>query len=41
MPAVTFGQTNYLSWGVTVYIGDIGDLFVETLDPTGKKLNLL
>ena len=34
---IMFGKTNYLTWGLTVYIGDTGDLFTETLDDTGKK----
>ena len=32
---IIFGKTNYMAWGLTVFVGETSDLFFETLDTTG------
>ena len=37
MPALLNGKTNYLSWGISILVGDNCDTFYETFDKTGMK----
>jgi len=37
-PGIVLGHNNYGSWGATVFFSDVTDVYVETVDETGKKV---
>jgi len=39
LPSILLGRNEHIAWGATVVFYDLADVYVEELDPTGKKVN--